>query len=207
VIVLSAVGLRADRFDATHPSLTQLMYALNADNNTAQWVSDEPRTQKWTSQYVSGDLHVVKESMPWFGAAKVRTGPAQAAPLPAPSLTLEQDAREGDTRKLTLRLTSPRQVRLTGLNLDPGVDVLAATVQGQQVPTDTASFGFVFHAPPAGGIEINLTVRASGPVKFRVMDGSDGLSELPGFQPRPADVGIVGSHTSELCAVAKTYSL
>ncbi|NMO54909.1 M28 family peptidase [Actinoplanes sp. TBRC 11911] len=205
VIVLSAVGLRVDRFDATHPSLTQLMYALNADTNTAQWVSDEPKVQKWTSQFVSGDLHAVQESMPWFGSAKVRTGPATAAPLPAPNLTLERDARQGDTRTMTLRLTSQRPVRLTGLNLDPATPVLAFTVQGQPLTADQR--GFVFHAPPAGGIEINLTVRASGPLRFRVMDGSDGLSDLPGFKPRPTGVGIVGSHTSELCAVAKTYSL
>jgi hypothetical protein len=209
VIGLSAMGLHVDRFDATHPALTQLMYTLNADNGTAQWVSDEPKVQKWTSQYVSGDLHKVGDSMPWFGSAKVRTGPAQAATLPAPNLTLERDTHEGDTRTMTLRLAPQRQVRLTGLNIDQATLVIAATVQGQQVPVDpsTRGFGFVFHAPPAGGVEITLTVRAKGPVAFRVMDGSDGLSQLPGFNPRPVGVGIVGSHTSELCAVAKTYSL
>jgi hypothetical protein len=113
---------------------------------------------------------------------------------------------------MTLRLTPRRQVRLAGLNVDRATAVLAATVEGQPVPVDPPKdgpwgFGFVFHAPPAGGVEITLTVRASGPVKFRVMDGSDGLGELPGFKARPADVGIVGSHTSELCAVAKNYSL
>jgi hypothetical protein len=39
------------------------------------------------------------------------------------------------------------------------------------------------------------------------MDGSDGLADLPGFRPRPADVGVAGSHTSELVAVAQTYTL
>jgi hypothetical protein len=207
VIALSAVGLHVDRFDATHPSLTQLMYTLNADTKTAQWVSAEPKVQKWTSQYVSGDLHEAGDSMPWLGSAKVRTGPAQAATLPAPNLTLERDAREGDTRTMTLRLTPQRQVRLTGLTIEGATPVLAATVQGQKAPMDPTARGFVFHAPPPGGVEITLTVRAPGPVTLHVMDGSDGLSELPGFIPRPADVGIVGSHISELCAVAKTYSL
>lgn len=209
VIVLSAVGLRVDRFDPAHPSLTHLMYALDADNNTAQWVSGEPKVQKWTSQYVSGDLHRAEKSMPWLGTEKVRTGPAQAAPLPAPDLVLEHDGRSSDTRTMTLRLIPQRPVRLAGLNLPAGTPVLAVTVQGRPVPVapGTEGFGFVFHAPPAGGIEINVTVRANGPMTLQVMDGSDGLGDLPGFRPRPADVGIVGSHTSELCAVAKTYSL
>jgi hypothetical protein len=212
VVLCSAVGLSVDRFDAAHPALTQLMYALNADDNSAQWVSDEATVQKWTSQYVSGARHAVTESMPWFGADRVRTGPAQAASLPAPKLTVEQDSRDGDARKMTLRLTPQRQVRLTGLSVDGASQVTAATVEGRPVPVGRKAngpwgFGFVFHGPPADGVEITLTVRAPGPVKFRAMDGSDGLSELPGFRSRPSGVGIVGSHTSELCAVAKTYLL
>jgi hypothetical protein len=39
------------------------------------------------------------------------------------------------------------------------------------------------------------------------MDGSDGLTNLPGFVPRPADVGVKGSHYSELVLVARTYSI
>jgi len=74
-------------------------------------------------------------------------------------------------------------------------------------PNGPWRFGFVFHAPPAAGIEITLTVKATGPVKFRAMDGSDGLSTLPGFHPRPPAVGVLGSHSSELLTVAKTYTL
>ena len=209
VVLCSTLGLSADRFDAAHPALTQLMYSLNADDGSAQWVSDEAKVQKWTSQYVSGNLHAVNDAMPWFGAERVRTGPAQAAALPPPSLTLERDTRAGDVRTMTLRLIPQRQVRLTGLSVNGASQVTAATVEGRPVPVGRANgpwgFGFVFHGPPAGGIEITLTVRTPGPVTFRAMDGSDGLSDLPGFKPRPSGVGIVGSHTSELCAVAKTY--
>ncbi len=35
---------------------------------------------------------------------------------------------------------------------------------------------------------------------------SDGLGTLPGFRPRPADVGVLGSHTSGMRAVAGTYA-
>jgi hypothetical protein len=40
-----------------------------------------------------------------------------------------------------------------------------------------------------------------------VLDGSDGLNGLPGFTPRPPGVGVLGSHTSELVIVAKTYTV
>jgi hypothetical protein len=55
-------------------------------------------------------------------------------------------------------------------------------------------------------VDVVLTVRGTGPVRLRAMDGSDGLGGLPGFHPRPADVGVLGSHTSEMLAVARTYT-
>jgi hypothetical protein len=211
-VLCTVIGLSVDRFDAEHPAPTQLMYALDTDNDTAQWLSDEPSVQKWTSQYVSGDPHVVNTTLPAFGPEKMRTGKAEAAGLPAPKLTLESDTRSGDSRVLKLRLQPQRQVRLTTLHIESGVTVTAATAGGRQVPIKTTEdgpwgFGFVFHGPPAEGVEVTLTVKASGPVKFRAMDGSDGLTALPGFHARPAGVGIAGSHTSELLAVAKTYTL
>jgi Zn-dependent M28 family amino/carboxypeptidase len=212
VLVYTAIGLTVDRFDPAHPAPTQLMYALDADTGTARWITDEPTVQKWTSQYVSGQLTTVDDTLPSFGPEQVRTGPATAAPLPAPELTVLSDTRSGDTRTMKLRLKPQRPVRLTALHVAAGTQVTAATVGGRPVPADRAAhdgwgFGFVFHGPPAEGVEITLTLRASsGPVKFRAMDGSDGLTALPGFHTRPPDVGILGSHTSELVAVAKTYS-
>ena len=213
LVVCTGAGLSVDRFDAAHPALTHLMYALDGDNGTAQWLSDEAVTQKWTSQYVSGDPHPVNTTLPAFGPEEMRTGPAQAADLPAPKLTVESDTRSGDGRVLKLRLRPQRQVRLTTLHVAAGVTVSAATVGGVDMPVKLDKkdgpwgFGFVFHAPPADGVEVTLTVKTSGPVQFRAMDGSDGLGSLPGFKARPAGVGIVGSHSSELLAVAKTYTL
>jgi peptidase M28-like protein len=212
VVACTAVGLTEDRFDAAHPSPTHLMYALDADDGTAQWLSGEPRTQRWTGQYVSGGAHPVSDRLPWFGPGALHTGPAPAAALAAPELTLESDTRSGDLRTMTLRLRPRRPVRLTTLHVAADVTVTAATVGGRPVPVGRTAggqwgFGFVFHGPPAGGVPVTLTVRAKGPVRFRAMDGSDGLGELPGFRARPAGVGIVGSHSSELVAVAKTYTL
>jgi hypothetical protein len=85
-------------------------------------------------------------------------------------------------------------------------------VGGARVPVDTVAggpwgFGFVFHAPPVAGIDVEISVRTPGPVTFRAMDASDGLGSLPGFTPRPAGVGIRGDHSSEMVAVARTYTL
>ena len=64
-----------------------------------------------------------------------------------------------------------------------------------------------FHAPPAGGLQATFTVDGDGPVDLRAIDGSDGLSGLPGFEPRPDDVDAAGTHSSDLVLVAATTSL
>ena len=211
VVALAATGLFIDRFDATRPAPTQLMYALDTDTNSARWLSSERTVQKWTSQYVSGSPRTVTDTLPAFGDEKVLTGPAAAATLPAPRVTVVSDVRSGPARELRLRLVPQRPVRLATLHVSVEAGLTAAAVAGRPVPADTVAggpwgFGFIFHAPPPEGIEINLTVRAQGPVLVRAMDGSDGLANLPGFQPRPANVGIRGDHTSEMVAVARSYT-
>ena len=87
--------------------------------------------------------------------------------------------------------------------------VTSATVDGRPVPASVVGghFGVEFHAPPDGGLPVTLVLATTGPVRIRVVDGSDGLDGLPGFTPRPAGVGIEGSHDTELAMVGKTYTI
>jgi hypothetical protein len=211
VIAFAAIGLRVDRFDAAHPAPTHLMYALDTDTGQARWLSAETSPQKWTGQYVAGSPRTVTDTLPAFGPEKLLSGPAIAAPLPAPQLTVVTDITSGGTRTLSLHLVPQRPVRLVTLHVGAGATVTAATVGGRPVPTGKTAggpwdFGFVFNAPPASGVDVVLKVRGAAPVKLRAMDASDGLTALPGFKPRPADVGIAGTHSSEMLAVARTYS-
>jgi hypothetical protein len=205
-------GLTVDRFDAAHPSPTHLMYALDTDTGQARWLSEESKPQKWTGQYVKGDPAPVADTLPAFGAAQLLTGPAQPARLTPTALTPGADTTAGGLRTVTFRLTPQRPVRLLTLHVSADAVVTKATVGGREVPTEVKTkgpwgFGFAFHAPPPGGVEVTLTVRAGAPVKVRLMDASDGLSGVLGFRPRPADVGIRGSHSSEMLAVAHTVQL
>jgi hypothetical protein len=207
-VVYLGIGLGVDRFDAVHPTRTQLMYALDADTGQARWLSGESKPSPWTSRYV-GALENVAEAFPILvrpANPELHTGPAQAASLTAPAVTVASDVTVDGQRTLNLVAESRRPVRLIYLGVD--VKVVKAIVAGREIPVDPdAPFAVIFHAPPPGGLSVRLTLdQAAGPVKVRVMDGSDGLAELPGFQPRPAGVGVAGSHESELVVVARTYT-
>ncbi|MGC4803888.1 M28 family peptidase [Micromonospora sp. DT233] len=210
--VFAGVGLAADRFDATHPTPTHLMYALDAGTGQARWLSREAEPQPWTAQFVDGPADV--GDLPGLGDPDLRGGPAQAASLPAPKVDVLADTRAAGQRTVRVRLVPQRTVRFVTLHVDAGTVVESATVNGRRLgggrATDGAPWGYgiVFHAPPPEGVEITLVLAAGDrPTTLRAMDGSDGLTAVPGFRPRPADVGVVGSHSSELLAVARTYPL
>ncbi|MEU9737889.1 M28 family peptidase [Micromonospora chersina] len=211
-VVLAGVGLAVDRFDAAHPVPTHLMYALDTGTGTARWLSHEDDPQPWTDGYVDGTVSVA-DDFPGLGDGELRAGPAQAADLPAPKLETLSDTRSGDLRVLRVRVVPQRPVRLLTLHVDTSTaEVRSATVAGRDVPVKARDgrwgFGVVFHAPPPEGVEVTLTlVPKAGQVNLRAMDASDGLGGLPGFRARPADVGVVGSHSSEMLAVARTYPL
>jgi hypothetical protein len=203
--------MRMDRFTPSRPAPTELMYALDAGTGEARWLSTESKPAAWTAQYVSGSPRSMTAMLPAFGQELLLSGPATAANLPAPQLTLTGSTTAGDTRTLTLHLQPQRAVRMVALHAGADTAVVSATVGGRKVPATKKAgggwgFGFVFNAPPAAGVDVVLTVRGPGPVKLRAMDASDGLGGLPGFKPRPADVGILGSHSSEMVAVARTYT-
>ncbi|TCB99155.1 M28 family peptidase [Micromonospora zingiberis] len=211
-VVLAGVGLSVDRFDAAHPAPTHLMYALDAGTGQARWLSHESDPQPWTAGYVDGPVSVA-DDFPGLGRGELLGGPAQAATLPAPRLEVLADTTTAGERTLRLRLTPQRPARLTTLHVDTSTaTVRSAQVAGRPVPVENREgrwgFGVVFHAPPPEGIEITLTVvPKAAQVALRAMDASDGLDALPGFRPRPPHVGVAGSHTSEMLAIARTYPL
>jgi hypothetical protein len=222
-LALAGTAFAVDPFDAAHPLPTHLMYALDADNGGARWISYESPVQHWTSSYVEGTRVGVGAEFPTLGPdAKAVVGTAPVASLPAPALTTVSDTTGFDgVRHLRVRVAPRRPVRVAALHVDATTATVSSAVVsaagssyavpiGSRPPAGPWALGLVFHAVPADGFEVDLALRPATPggrVRFRVEDGSDGLSDLPGFHPRPAGVGVAGSHTSDLVLVAKTYAL
>ncbi|MEV6927719.1 M28 family peptidase [Dactylosporangium sp. NPDC051485] len=209
-LVCTATGMVVDNWDPTHPEPTHLMYALDRDTGTAEWVSLEQSPGAWTSRYVHGRQSLNRQ-FPVLPAGELSVGPAQAADLPAPEATVLSDSTAGGQRTLHLRIASKRPVRFLSFYGAAGDHrVVSATVEGRAATTYIEGqdrFGVVFHGPPAEGLDVTLVLQDTAPFALRLVDGSDGLTTLPGFTPRPDTVGVFGSHSSELLAVARTQTL
>ncbi|MFE5293318.1 M28 family peptidase [Isoptericola sp. NPDC056618] len=209
-VVALVVGFVVDPFDAEHPEPTRLAYALDADTGSAHWVSDEGTPSDWTAQFVGTETDL-SELFPMFDG-EVHAGDAEAADLPAPVVDVEDAEPAGDARVLTLRVTpgegapigTAGALRYVQLN---AAGVESATVAGREVPVDGGALDTRFYAPGDDGFEVTLTVPAGQPLDLRVVAAGGGLEGLPGFVERPADVGVAGSHTSELVLVGTSVSL
>ncbi|GAA0707712.1 M28 family peptidase [Dactylosporangium roseum] len=209
-VLCTTVGLLVDRWDSRHPEPTHLMYALDRDTNVARWVSLEQSPGEWTSRYVRNRQEQSRQ-FPVLPEGMLSVGPANVADLPAPTVVVLSDDTSGNRRTVRFRLESKRQVRFVSFYGEVGDHrVVRAIVEGRDAVTyldERDRFGVIFHGPPSGGIEVTLLLDGPGRFKLRLVDGSDGLSGLPGFTPRPPTVGVFGSHSSELLAVAITTML
>lgn len=207
----AVAGFLVDTFDETHPVPSELVYVLDTDAGTAWWASTEDNPGPYTAGYVGGG-DLLNGSYPYLDGEDVRTGAADIADLPAPEVVVVSDYVVGGLREITVRVTSRRPgVRL--LSVDLAVDggaVERARIGGRAVPDEALGedrLRVTFHAPPDDGLQATFSVRGNGAATLRVVDGSDGLDGLPGFEPRPEGVDAAGSHSSDLVLVAATTDL
>ena len=186
---LCAAGLVANREGATDARQETVAYSLDADTKKAHWASGAAPASDWSRSLLSQPAVPLEEAFPWSAGAALWHGPAPAAELPPPAVTVLRDVNRGGTRELTLRLSSRRGASTLGLWVDAGsATVRSASVAGQAVPTDRSqgkwAFGFRFYGAPADGVVVRLELdqQANG-VTVRIADSTHDLGVVPGFTP------------------------
>ena len=214
-LALIAAGLRIDTFDDAHPRQTRLVYALDADQEQAWWLSADPDPPPWTDRYVDTELMEddrFPDSPSLSLSSRYYSGPASIARIEPPDVTVRRSERNGETRELLLRITPAEASRLALYADTRNHTVTAATVDGinveeapgQREDTDPAKWGFVFHGVPTEGIEVTLEVRGEGPLPLRVIGYRDGLPQVPELTPLPDEL-IWSGTSANLTMVAKSY--
>ncbi|MBT2440947.1 MFS transporter [Streptomyces sp. ISL-36] len=192
-------GALTDRTDATHPTHVSLMYAVDADTGTAQWISDGGNPDAWVARHATTDASGLARRFPPLTEPDTwRVGPAPAAAVPLPTLKVREDRRTGGVRTLTLHLGAqggaPTQLMLYA-------DTDRATVVGARHGTAELpggrnrsaaagawGWGFIMAAPGTEGTDITLTVRGDGPLPLRVVAQTPTLPAGALSVPRPATV-------------------
>jgi hypothetical protein len=190
-VVFTAGGLMANRERATDARQEMLVYSVDADTGRAYWASPRAAVSDWSGALLSEPAAPLDDAFPWKVGSALWHGPAPAAELSPPEVTVVRDHIENGQRELTLRLRSQREAPTLGLWIDgDSATVRSATVAGRAVPTDRPlgrwSFGFRFYGAPADGVEIQLELgQRTDDVVLRLADSTDDVSTVPGFSPPP----------------------
>jgi hypothetical protein len=214
-LALVTAGLRIDTFDDEHPRQIRLVYALDADQEQAWWLSADSDPAPWTDRYVDTERmedERFPDSPSLSLASSYYSGPASVARIEPPDVTVRRSERNGETREVRLRITPAGASRLALYADTRSHTVLAAKVDGinveeapgQREDTDPSRWGFVFHGEPPEGIEVTLEVRGEGPLPLRVIGYRDGLPRVPELEPLPDELTWSGT-SSNLSMVAKSY--
>jgi hypothetical protein len=208
-------GMATSGFDAEHPRPNSIAYELDADADTARWVSLDPRIDEWTAQFFPDD--------PARGEYAVDTGvmaPAFVAQAPVVevaevTLTELEDTTGEGVRTVTFRLDSPREAAQLETRITADGEIIAATIDGTSLDLTgyalategTLQFGYA--GVTRDGVEVTLSVGSAAPVRVEVSEITYGLPEVPGMviEPRTAESMPATGLPPDATMVRKTFGV
>jgi hypothetical protein len=165
-----------------------IFYALNADTNQAFWASDQSPVDDWERQFLKDN--VTRRTLPDFfrvSSHQFQVSPASAAPIEPAIAEVLSDERSADSRKVRLRVRSPRLAERLSLYFEE-TELRSLVVNGKtfkKLPRYQTQSGlkhtFDYVAPPAEGIVIDLETVGNNPIKLAIVEQSFRLPPLPGF--------------------------
>lgn len=195
--------------NASHPEkqLSRVIYALNTDTNKAIFAGDTSQGDQRMAQLLAGATE--KGMLVDFTYARksrdYTLNPAPLTQLRAPELSVVQDNSADGVRTIRLRLSSPRQAGMVSVYVDSNAQVLSASVNDKPV-TDGANerFGIQIEGFPKEGVDLQMRVKTSEPLKLRLVDQSFGL---PPVNAASSAQPSVPSNDPDLTLLVKSFSL
>lgn len=221
-----AAGFTAG-FDVKRPKPTNLFYCLNADTKEAFWASANQEVDEWTSQFFpEGAARIaITEYLP-LSPWRFLTGPAEAAALPPPEVSVLEERRDGDFRTLRLRVHSPRQSPFIILHIGQDAEAKVREINGKRLDSDDApekgkpgyslqrsrsgdnQTVLYYYGLPPEGIALTLEAKSSRPLRLRAIDQSSGLPQLRSgsFRPRPDYMMPAPYQSSDTTIVTRLFN-
>ena len=200
-------GALSAGFSAAQPQPNSLMYAQNAMDGKAYWVSDDAELDSWSGRVFSAKPHrqALKDI---YGPNAVATWVQPAPPLTAaaPTIRVLSDSSAGGKRSLSLEIASPRQAPELVANVD-GAAIESFDISGLDraaAPVAAARSRIGAYAMGATPLRLELVVKAGHPFVVRVRDRSYGLPASAGTRPATMIVQPFGA--SDTTAMVSTMA-
>lgn len=199
-------GNALSHYTPEHPRFDTIVYSLNADDNTAAWISYDPQPDGWTKKFLT-DKPRVPHSVPNYLAGlpwQLLSAGAPVVQLSAPVIENVDHRKDGNIHTLKLTLRSTRNAQVLYLRFADDVQPVSVRLAERAVPVHTGGrFGLTLYGIGEKGIDLEIAVSTASPLSFWVMDRSLGLPV--NTEPRPDN--IVGADGSDVTFVCRKYTL
>lgn len=176
-IILLVTGIIINASPAAKQT-SRVLYALNTDTNKAIFAGDTSQGDQRTAQLMAGATEKGMLADFTYGrkSREYTLNPAPVAQLSAPELSVIHDETVDGVRSIELRLSSPRQAGMVAVYVDSNAQVLNASVNNKTVTNEANErWGIQIDGVPKEGVDLQMRVKASEPLKLRVVDQSFGL--------------------------------
>jgi len=216
-VLLTGIGLVADRFDQDHPGQTNLLYAMDTDTRTAFWASQNRTRDPWTARYASTSHGEAEPPRPLpYGVTRRWTGTADVVPMNPPRIDVLAARSDGNSSEVRVRIASSRRADVITVHADRPVESSTITADGEPPVTASPSYPETtgertwpyelrLYDPPPNGFTVTLRLRGSAASQLYVSDYTVGLEQLPGFTPRPHALDRSPHHSSDIVVVGRTF--
>ncbi|MBT8287165.1 MAG: M28 family peptidase [Bacteroidia bacterium] len=144
---LIATHFQSD-FNEERPLPNSLIYMLDADKNSAKWLTYDKRLDTWTREVVGEDPKEVTETSGPILSSKYGTGfsyerETELRPLVYPEIELYKDTIIGEMRKVSLYIASKRPVNRMDIYANSNLRFKEMTLNGVKVQKQDPT-GWVF---------------------------------------------------------------
>jgi len=210
-LICAGAGIHLSHYSQEHPRHDTVLYSLNADDNSAVWISFDHSVDDWTAQFFSQQSPESKPEPNYLGGSlkKVLSASATAQRLPPPLAEIETNEKTGDVYRIKMKVRSQRDASAIYLKFGTDSQPLSVRVGAREATfrPDSGPTAIRLYGIGAQGIELDLTIRARSGVSFWLMDESTGLPMEA--RPRPSDfmADFMAGDGSDVTFVCRKYSL
>ncbi len=188
------VGYRGGRASPDNPRPDSLIYLFDGDRDQAQWASFDEKTDAWTSGFVRGERHELRDFFP--NASRLyRTAPAPIVACALPDAIPESVGEQDGRRKVRLRLRPGGPVNLLSVSVAREAAPLALSIDGKRVSEQAIEkvlametvrmLPIEYFAPPESGVILEIECARPGPLRVILVTASAGL---PRISRRPPEL-------------------
>ena len=180
-VLLIGVATVNSGFDAKQPQTNSIAYLLNGDTGKSFWISNDKNLDDWTSQFFTDGTAKSQVEISPFWLTSGWKAPAPKVSLEPPNITIDDDIASCCSRKLQLKLNSPRQADNIQVQVKVAGEIQNASINGKLLDLNEFSqnqrkqLNFIYHGLPSDGISLTLSVNATKPIEIILKDYSNGL--------------------------------